>query len=495
MTGSKSTHPPAASDLHALHGTGSPLHAQLTGDDFALEQQDELAWIEVIQKMDTVYAELIDSQTALEHKNAELEEAQSFISSVLSSMTDVLIVCDRQGVITKTNRALSKLTGLDANALPGSPLDGLFHDASKELLSKLISDAKGDKGLSDIELSILDIAGKAVPLSINCSHLCDHRGHVIGHVLIGRPLGELQKAYRELDKAHQSLRDTQHKLIVSEKMAALGRLVAGVAHELNNPISFIFGNMHALKSYGERITRYLQVVEKKSENKELAELRKELKIKRIMDDILPLCEGTLEGAERVSDIVQELRRFSSSQREDQEEFLLLPVIQTASNWVLRGNNKRPDLTIDCSEELTVYARKGYVHQILVNLIQNAIDALDVRFTDESQDEASIAISCGINEKTDNRVTVSICDNGHGIPTKDLIHIFEPFYTTRPIGQGTGLGLYVSYNMAEDMGGSLSASNNEPCGAKLVLTVPHKAEAADSGDTSARPDKHMEVSHE
>ena len=453
-------------------GHASTLHAHLDAKgDFELEKTDEVAWIEVIQKMDGVYSALVNSQTELERKNGELEEAQTFISSVLSSMTDVLIVTDRRGNIQQTNKALEQLTCFSGETLIGQPLAFVFHPDNGDLGEKVKHALSSRETLSDCELSLMDQDGNPVPLSVNCAPRFDHRGRMVGQVLIGRPVGELQKAYSELDKAHHTLRQAQRKMIMSEKMAALGRLVAGVAHELNNPISFVFGNMHALKTYGERITRYLQQVELKSENKELAELRQKLGIKRIMDDILPLCEGTLEGAERVSDIVQELRRFSSSQKEPMEICRLLDIIEKAANWGLRASKTKPAITIKCDPDLAVSTRKGYLHQILVNLTQNAIDAMESRLQADAPTDAEIVFICALNGDDPAKVDIAICDNGHGIADKDLQHIFEPFYTTRPIGQGTGLGLYVSYNLAEEMNGVLTARNRAEGGACFTLSLP------------------------
>lgn len=473
------------SDVTPL-STSSPLQTQLGGaqlgedGSFAMPDADEATWIDVIQKMDSVYAELVESQTELEEKNAALEEAQLFISSVLSSMTDVLIVCDRYGRIQQTNAALEELTGFAEHSLLGQSLGNILSSENSDLLSKMAERLSSSSPISDCEVAVVDSRGNAVPLSINCSPRFDHQGNMVGLVLIGRPLGELQKAYRKLDEAHHTLREAQQQLVFSEKMAALGRLVAGVAHELNNPISFVFGNMHALKTYGERITRYLQEVEAKSQNAELAELRQKLGIKRIMDDILPLCEGTLEGAERVSDIVQELRRFSSSQKEAPEEFALRGVIETATNWVFRGAKVSPDLVIECDEDLCLSAKKGYVHQVLVNLVQNAIDAMDGEGVAKAKG-SSLHIRCeSVGEEKD-QIALVVRDNGHGISEEDLAHIFEPFYTTRPIGQGTGLGLYVSYNLAEEMGGSLAGRNHEEGGACFTLTLPIRPKSSSSSN--------------
>jgi len=432
------------------------------GDTLAQPITDEEAWIEVIQKMDSVYAELINSQAELEKKHAELEDAQKFISSVLSSMTDVLVVCDPDGKIQQVNAALEYLTGYREQALIGRPLEYIFADDYKQMAARMPEHMRSNEPISDCEISVIDANGDSVPLSVNCSSRFDHKGRTVGVVLIGRPVGELRRAYKELDLAHHTLREAQQQLVFSEKMAALGRLVAGVAHELNNPISFVFGNMHALKTYGEKLTTYLRAVEKETDNAALHNLREQLNINRITNDIMPLVEGTLEGAERVSDIVQELRRFSGTQKEAAEPFALSPLVDTAVSWVLRGAKYKPAITVNCPPDLKVYARKGYAHQIIINLVQNAVDVLS------NDPKGKISLEC---KTDDDVVVVAICDNGPGIADEDIDHIFEPFYTTKPIGQGTGLGLYVSYNMAEEISGDLSGENLADGGAVFRLSLP------------------------
>jgi len=434
------------------------------GDVLAQPITDEEAWIEVVQKMDSVYAELVNSQAELEKKNAELEDAQKFISSVLSSMTDVLIVCDPDGKIQQVNQALEHLAGFSEKALIGKSLESIFSDDCKLMAAQMPEHMRSNQPISDCEISVVDADGESVPLSVNCSSRFDHKGRTMGVVLIGRPVGELRRAYKELDQAHHTLRQTQQQLVFSEKMAALGRLVAGVAHELNNPISFVFGNMHALKTYGEKLTTYLKAVEEHSDDHQLQQLRQQLNINRIANDIMPLVEGTLEGAERVSDIVQELRRFSGTQKEAADHFALYPLVKTAASWVLKGAKSKPRISIHCPADLMVYARKGYVHQIMINLIQNAVDVL------ADQEKADIAVECTKNGKG---VIVSVNDNGPGVADHDIDHIFEPFYTTKPIGKGTGLGLYVSYNMAEEIGGYLSVKNLPDQGAAFQLSLPCK----------------------
>lgn len=430
--------------------------------NLALNPSTETAWVEVILKMETVYADLVRSQVQVEEKNAALEEAQLFIDSVLSSMTDVLIVCDTRGRIQQVNRALEKLTGIKARNFYQRPLSEIFCADSRGMVVQF-PQKLGQKSLVDCEVSVECADGGTSPLAMNCSSRYDSDRRLVGMVLIGRPVGELRRAYQDLNKAHDELKQTQLQLVHSEKMASLGRLVAGVAHELNNPISFVFGNMHALQNYGERISQYMAAVDEGTDQDSLNTLREELRIDHIMKDINPLIDGTLEGAERVRDIVQDLRRYSTSQKEPSCKFDLTEIIRTAAEWVTRACRVKPEISYEMPETLQMTGRKGHVHQILINLLQNAVDVM------EDQKHSELAITCGISEQF---VVVAVHDQGPGIPEEAFLKLFDPFYTTKPVGKGTGLGLSISYGLAIDLGGELKAENHPQGGAVFTLTLPY-----------------------
>ena len=430
-------------------------------DNLDLNPSTETAWIEVIRKMESVYADLVHSQVQVEEKNAALEEAQQFIRSVLMSMTDVLVVCDLRARIEQVNRALECLTGKQEADLLGQPLAVLFTGASRAYVENFFEKPAAD-AVVDCEVSLSGRDGEAVPLAMNCSSRYDADGRLVGMVLIGRPVGELQRAYKDLNKAHEKLKQTQQQLVHSEKMAALGRLVAGVAHELNNPISFVFGNMHALQRYGDRINRYLAAVEAGTAPDTLAQLHDELRIGHIMNDMNSLIEGSLEGAERVRDIVQDLRRYSTSQKESAADFDLPELVRTAAQWVTRACRIKPDITWHLPETLQVTGRKGHVHQILVNLLQNAVDVM------EDQEQPRMTITCRASGAF---ALIEVQDAGPGISPEAASRLFDPFYTTKPVGKGTGLGLSISYGLAMDLGGTLQAVNHPQGGAVFTLSLP------------------------
>ncbi len=420
------------------------------------------AWVEVIHRMDDIYADLVNSQVALEEKNAELEQAHQFIESVLSSMHDVLVVTDINGNIQRVNRTMENLIGKTSEALNGEPLSRLF-PASSALQIDEFPEKVRSGNLVDCEIDMLNSEADSIPMAVTCKAHYDVEGRLIGSVLTGRPLDEIRRAYRQLQETHEALKATQQQLIQSEKMASLGRLIAGVAHELNNPISFVFGNMYALQGYEKRLRKYLDGVHNNIDIEARDRLRETLKIDTMLNDIKPLLEGSLEGSERVKNIVEELRRFSTPKQNEVESFDLIQLIHSASHWVTQSARNKPKLMIHTPDTLSVTANKGYIHQILINLLQNALDALN-----ESENPL---LEITVTEAEES-IDISIRDNGFGISEENILCVFDPFFTTKPVGKGTGLGLYISYGLAtEQCNGSLLVENHRDGGAVFTLSLP------------------------
>ncbi len=426
---------------------------------------DDQAWIEVIQRMDDIYADLVRSQVELEEKNSALENAQRFIQSVLSSMSEILIVCDINGRVLQVNPALCAALGREAEAIEGRPLGELFSEEQQPLLAGFQEHMRNGT-LIDCEADLNDAEGRKVPMAINCNARFDHDNRLCGLVITGRPLGELRKAYAELKQAHEELKTTQQQLLQSEKMASLGRLVAGVAHELNNPISFLLANMHALKGYQQKLQRYLDAVHAGIDPQQRESLRQELRIDHLLKDIDPLVEGSMEGAERVSDIVQNLRRFATPQPQQRQAFDLVRVVRRALSWVRKAAPFDISVEEDMPQELWLRNNEGHVHQILINLFQNAIDAL----AEVEDRRLEIRIRPG-----ERQLDIIVRDHGSGISDEDRLRVFDPFFTTKPVGSGTGLGLYISYGLSrEQCGGDLRIGKPQGRGAEFILSLPREA---------------------
>ncbi len=281
---------------------------------------------------------------------------------------------------------------------------------------------------------------------------------------------QLEQSYDQLQKAHEALKQTQQQLLHSEKMASLGRLVAGVAHELNNPISFVLGNVHALQRYIERLREYLEAQHDQTQTSHLALLRESLRIDAISQDLPSLITGTMEGAQRTADIVNGLKRFSAFDRESWQTFALEPVIESAILWVRKGTAPQFRITWQAHQpHHWVLGHAGQIQQVMMNLIQNAYDA--AQSNGEPHLSISYATTAG-DASADHHVALCFSDNGTGITPEQMPHIFDPFYTTKAIGKGTGLGLSISYGIVEQHLGSLTAKPyGELDGAVFTLTLP------------------------
>lgn len=422
----------------------------------------EEVWMDVIQKMDEVYSDLLQYEVALEEKNARLEESQQFILSVLTSMSDILVVCDRLGVIEDVNSSLEDFCGRSAEQLRGTSITELFADETSRRQAQSLLAMAGDKGMYDCELPLRAYDGTPVPVSLNCTPRYSAVGKSLGMVVTGRPVGELRRAYQALHRAHEDLKRTQQQLLHSEKMASLGRLVAGVAHELNNPISFILGNTHALRRYAERMHEYLDAVHAGMSPERLAALREDLRIDRILSDLSPLIEGTIEGAERTRDIVDGLKRFSAIDRDENKSLDLVEVVERAVRWVTKAAREQFRVSLSLPASLPVSGSAGQLQQVVMNLVQNACDAT-------AEIEApSLEI---VAEILGDEVQLRFFDNGPGIGPAHLPHVFDPFFTTKPVGKGTGLGLAISYGIVERHRGSLRAENRPEGGAVFTLSLP------------------------
>lgn len=434
----------------------------LGAEDMTFDGPHETAWVEVIRKMDEVYSDLIRYEVDLEEKNNALAAAERFISSVLESVSDVLIVCDRDGSILQVNGALAALVGESSGDIVGRKLTDYLTPAAEEgNIPDFAGCAPGDE-MRDVEVRFESKDGPSDHYAVNCSARLDQRGRPAGFVLTGRPVGELRRAYEALHKAHRELQQAQQQLVQQEKMASLGRLVAGVAHELNNPISFIYGNVHALEKYRGRLAKYLGALHESGAADGLAGLRQELRIDEMLGDLPQLIEGMHEGAARVSDIVKNLRRLSFAERGEPQQVELEPLIETAVRWAMKSDRNEVRIDVEKLEGATVPGHESQLHQVLVNLIQNALDA--VRDTPDPRIAIKVA-------RGPAGLALEVLDNGPGIEEDARGKIFDPFYTTKPVGEGTGLGLWISYSIVKEHGGTIEVADAPGGGACFRIVFP------------------------
>ena len=438
--------------------------AQLGGllPAFAAGQSDEV-WFEVLSAVDRTYAELVDYQERLERQNRELEDLRSFLGSILASVSDALIVASRAGEVLETSASVDALTGRRAGAWHGRAASQMFEPCSVAGIERAMAEAANSRAPVTVQAALIGPEGPA-PLELSVSPRLDERDRIIGYVLTGRPLGELRQAYSELARSHEALIATQAQLVRNEKLASLGRLLAGVAHELNNPISFVYANAHALERYAGKFETYFAAVQAGAAREELVRLREDLKLEREVRNLRTAIIGARDGAERVRDIVEDLRRLSADGSGERVEFDLVATAQVAADWVRRGSKAAVVVEFAGLSALRVRGRPGHIQQVVMNLVQNAIDALTdppgAPTCPPGAGGGQIRIETRVCEA---RAELIVSDSGPGVPEAVAATIFDPFFTTKEVGKGTGLGLSISYKIVEEHGGRLRLCDPSPLG--------------------------------
>ena len=284
---------------------------------------------------------------------------------------------------------------------------------------------------------------------------------------------ELDKKSRLVESLKKDLHDTQRQLLQAEKMASVGQLAAGVAHEINNPIGFVSSNMATLADYigtyqavMVKVMHYIGQQTEEALPEPVAAIKTSIEendIEFINEDILSLVEESAEGLIRVSEIVRGLRLFSRIDSDDRQWFDINQCMQTTLSMV---NNK---LKYICQQDVRfgevprVYINVGKITQIFTNLLINAGQAIEA-----TGRQGQIIVKSWLE---DDCVHVSVTDSGCGIKQEHLDKLFHPFFTTKPEGQGTGLGLSISFGIAEEHGGTLKAISKEGVGSTFTLILP------------------------
>ena len=419
------------------------------------------AWSDVLQAMDRTYAELVDYQEQLEARNAELTNLRHFLASIMTSISDYLIVTDRDGRIADASQSFRDALGRDIQALTGRSICTFFEGTDCDLVQAAISEVLSMRRDARISAELLTREGRD-PVEFRISPRLDRRGKATGVVLTGRPMGELLRAYSELEASHRELKEAQGQLVRNEKMASLGRLLAGVAHELNNPISFVYANTHTLEKYINRFESYFERVQAGASREELSALRGELRLDRHLGNLQSAVHGAREGAERVRDIVEDLRRLSADGSGETTRFDIAETARLSANWIERGMKSEVEISFEGEPVCMVLGRPGHIQQVLMNLVQNAVDAM------EGMEAPAIRFHLAYEG---DKAVVEVRDIGSGVAPNHAQTIFDPFFTTKEVGRGTGLGLSISHKIVEEHGGRLELVPGTGKGACFRLTLP------------------------
>ncbi|RJE74453.1 hypothetical protein BGP76_14950 [Reichenbachiella sp. MSK19-1] len=287
-------------------------------------------------------------------------------------------------------------------------------------------------------------------------------------------LGEKQKtsSQTELEQIYDKLEDAQAMVLHSEKMASLGQLTAGIAHEINNPVNFVSNGVNSIKENFEKYQLFIQNYRTVCEQPTIEDVKKLYKSIRDDDkeyeELRTLTEESIDdvsyGTNRITEIVNGLRIFSRQDEHEVKEAEVGTIIDNALLILKPKYKKKAKILKDFDHGLkAIKCLPGQLNQALVNLIGNAADAIDFKGT----------ITIRTIDKDADTVQIQVQDDGKGIPEDVRKKIFDPFYTTKPVGKGTGLGLSITYSIIDKHGGTISVDSTEGKGTVFTVNLPKK----------------------
>ena len=276
---------------------------------------------------------------------------------------------------------------------------------------------------------------------------------------------------KELEAAYSELKSTQAMMVHSEKMKSLGELVAGITHEINNPVNFIYGNLIHLKNY---TTDLMSVIDKYTEfdsdlsdehKQQIKDLKEEIDLAFLKEDLPELIRSCQEGTERTKNIVLDLKNFSRLEEAVVNNVDLPREIDTTLNILHNKMKNRITIHKEYQENLShVEGFGGQLNQVFMNILDNAAFAI--------QDKGDIWIRLKSDDKN---VTIEFEDNGCGMDEETRKKVFDPFFTTKEVGQGTGLGMAISYKVIKNHNGKIDLISEKGKGSKFIITLPIKME--------------------
>jgi len=402
-------------------------------------QLQEGPWIEIIQRMELLYANLAQTQIEAEKRNEELQRAKAFTDNIIRSMVNSLVVTDRDSRITSANAACCQLLGYAKEELLDKPVATVFAEGAPNPFrrgSEFWSRCRTTGSATGVETSLKAKSGEEVPVSLSASVMRDRTGDIVGMVLVATDLREMKRLLLEAQaaaaaereqaaeraKAYRELKALQARLIQSEKMSSLGRMAASVAHEINNPLGAIVVYSHLL-------------------------------LENTPEDFPGRgnLQKVVREAIRCRDIVRGLLDFARPGAGARQTADLNTVVRAAHDLLTgQGIFKSIAVELDLSPTpLEITCDPSQLQQAFTNLLVNAAEAISGpgTITIRSWHDASRGMAAA-----------SVADTGGGIARENLERIFEPFFTTKQGGHGTGLGLAIAYGIVERHGGTVKVDS-------------------------------------
>jgi PAS domain S-box-containing protein len=400
-----------------------------------------------------------------------IADLQRYNENIIQNLNSALLVVDSDGGVTFANGMAAEILGEPEAELRGRSVWDWFSTARGEvaLLAQTLSEGARYRGAETV-ISRAD--GAVVPIGISCAPLVDADGTQLGAVAIFQDLSEISMLQRQV--------------LQSEKMASIGQLAAGVAHEINNPMGFIHANLFQMAEYLADLRRLWSQVgdlRKAAVGGEPQEIRRaaaamddrvrELDAEHVFADFAKAIRESQEGSERIRHIVRDLRDFSYQDDDERVPADINQCLDSTANIVWSMMKHSAVLRKRYADLPRVLCYPMQLKQVFMNLLVNAYQAIEERVGASGE--------CGeielVTELRCGRVAIAVSDTGVGIPPDKLSRIFDPFFTTKSVGIGMGLGLSTSYNIVCKHGGTLRASNRPGSGATFEVLLPLDPEDA------------------
>ncbi|BAU11508.1 putative histidine kinase [Leptolyngbya sp. NIES-3755] len=434
-------------------------------------------------------------QIEQERKRAEqaIVESEARFRSFVENANDLIFAFSPAGMFTYLSPKVTEITGFLPSELIGHAFADYIHPddlaityASVEQLLKTgerqtaiefrskrkdgswywaLSNTAAIKGSNGAVISILGIV----------RDISDRKAD---EEALRRSEAQLRQQAIDLEKALQDLQRTQAQLIHSEKMSSLGQLVAGIAHEINNPISFIYGNISHATTYFEDIAELLELYRQHypDPHSAIKQSIEDMDLEFVFEDLMSLFSSMRTGAERIREIVLSLRTFS---RLDEAELKLVNIHDGIESTLTilqnRLNQKHKIKVVKHYAELpSIECFAGSLNQVFLQIITNAIDALELAVKDAKwlEEQQHPTIELHTERISSAQIRIRITDNGLGVSETVQARMFDPFFTTKPIGKGTGMGLATSYQIVtEQHQGRLTCCSTELKGAEFMIDLP------------------------
>jgi len=411
------------------------------------------------EELESSRKKLEEQHLTLDKLFAKVEAAKREWEETLDCISDIVLMCDTQGNIQRCNASFCILTGMSFDAINGKSWASILFG-----LGFTISDYKKGSG------TVSDKEGKSF-YDLCTFPLYNKSGALVGNVVNMRDITEIRKINQELESAYNQLQQAQVQAVQQEKMASVGQLAAGVAHEINNPMGFISSNLTSLAKYITKFKAFENALLDEVRNAGNSELlngiervKKTMKIDFIMEDMGSLLEESQDGAERVRRIVQDLKNFSHVDEAECKAVNINDNLDSTLNMLRNEIKYVAELVKDYGDLPPVYCYPQQVNQVFMNILVNAVHALEGQgtITLRTLQEGEF-------------VRIAISDTGKGIAQEHLTKIFDPFFTTKAVGKGTGLGLSICYDIIKKHGGEILVESTVGEGTTFTVQLPLKCQ--------------------